>query len=322
MLKKDWAQKQTTNRDNREDKEEEKKKKTRRAVVVLLMATVGLAFFFHFLSFLPGTWQEFKSPVIIRSDGAGAPIKVLIEAPIEKSVRRLVGQAEGVYGICIVDLDKGDTFGVNRDEVFSAASLMKLPLIYAFYQQVELGEIDPDEQYSLKEGDKVDGTGSVYLQPAGTVYTLRDLVVLLGKQSDNTAQNVLVEILGEEKIQAAIVDIGMERTSYDSGETTPQDVATFWQKLATGQILTATHSQEILDSLTDTIFEEQIPAGLPEGVRVAHKVGVDEKTLHDGGVVFTDQPFVLVLKSKDVDISVAKELFPEITELVWDERGE
>jgi len=231
-------------------------------------------------------------------------------------------QAKGVYGVYVVDLDKGDSFGINKNEVFPAASLMKLPLIYAFYQQVELGKIDLDEQYSLEEEDKVEGTGSVYQQPAGTTYTLRQLITLVGKQSDNTAQNVLAEILGKEEIQAAITDLGMKQTSYANLETSPEDVAIFWQKLATDQILTPAHCQEILDSLTDTIFEEQIPAGLPKGIRVAHKVGVDERMLHDTGIVFADQPFVLVLMSKDVNISEAKELFPKITELIWDERGE
>ena len=312
MRKRDWVKKQATIRDNQGDKEEEKKKRTRQAVVILLTATVGLAFFFHFLSFLPGIWQKFRSPIIIKSNG--------VEAPIEKDLRRLVAQVKGVYGICIVDLGRGDSLGINKSEVFPAASLMKLPLIYSFYQQVELGKIDLDEQYSLEEEDKVEGTGSVYQQPAGTVYTLHDLVVLLGKQSDNTAQNVLAEILGKEEIQAAITDLGMKQTSYANLETSPQDVAIFWQKLATGQILTPVHCQEILDSLTDTIFEEQIPAGLPKGIKVAHKMGVDEGILHDGGIVFADQPFVLVVMSKNVNISEAKELFLEITKLVWEER--
>ena len=314
MRKRDWVQKQTTIRDNQEDKEEERKKRTRQAVVILLMATVGLAFFFHFLSFLPEIWRKFRSPIIISSNGT--------EAPIEKNIRQLVAQAKGIYGVCIVDLDKGDTFGINKDEIFPAVSLMKLPLIYTFYQQVELGQIDLDEQYFLKEEDKVEGTGSIYQQQAGTIYTLRQLITLVGKQSDNTAQNILVKILGKEKIQAAIIDLGMKQTSYTDWETTPQDIAIFWQKLVNGQILTAVHRQEILDFLTDTIFEEQIPVGLPEGIRVAHKVGVDEGVLHDAGVVFADQPFVLVLMSKDIDITEAKELFPQITELVWDEREE
>jgi len=319
MRKKDWAQKQTITKDSREDKGEEKKRKTRQAVIVLLVVTVGLAFFFHFLSFLPEFWRKFRSPIIIKS---GVRSNSVEASPIEKDLWRLVGQAKGVYGVCIVDLDKGETFGINESEVFPAASLMKLPLIYAFYQQVELGKIDPDEQYSLREEDKVRGTGSVYRQPAGTTYTLRQLITLVGKQSDNTAQNVLVEILEKEKIQAAIADLEMKQTSYANWETTPQDVAIFWQKLATGQILTPDHRQEILDSLTDTIFEEQIPAGLPKGIKVAHKVGVDEGVLHDAGVVLSDQPFVLVLMSKDVDIDKAKELFPKITELVWDNRRE
>jgi len=317
MRKKDWIQKQAITKGNKENKEE-KKKKTRQAVVILLIATAGLAFFFHLLSFLPEFWRKFRSPIIIKSDVRSNGVK----APIEKDFRRLVARAKGVYGIYVVDLDRGDSFGINENEVFPAASLMKLPLIYSFYQQVELGRIDPNERYFLKEEDKVKGTGSVYQQPAGTIYTLRQLITLVGKQSDNTAQNVLVKILGKEKIQAAIADLGMKKTSYANQETNPWDVAIFWQKLATGQILTPGHRQEILNSLTDTIFEEQIPAGLPKGIKVAHKVGVDEGVLHDAGVVFSDQPFVLVLMSKDVDIDEAKELLPKATEMVWGEMGD
>jgi len=312
-------QKKTTIRDNQEDKEEERKKRGRRAVVILLIATIGIALFFHLLSFLPATWRKFRSPVIIKSNNVEAPVESM--ESIEKDLWQLVAPAKGVYGICIVDLGKGNTSGINKDEIFPAASLIKLPLIYAFYQQVELGKIDPNEQYSLKEGDKIEGTGSVYQQPAGTIYTLRQLAALMGKQSDNTAQNILAKILGEEKIQAAIVDLGMEKTSYLDWETSPKDIAIFWQKLATGQTLTTAHRQEILDFLTNTIFEEQIPAGLPEGIKVAHKIGMDEGVLHDAGIVFADQPFILVLMSKGVDLDEAKQILPKITERVWEEKG-
>ncbi len=320
LPKRDLAQKQITIGNSQENGEDEQRRKARRAVAALLAVTVGLALLFHFLSFLPDIWRRFNSPAIIRSDIRGQSTKRLEgSSDLRRGITKLIGNKEGVYGVYIIDLRSGGVFGINEEETFPAASLIKLPLIYAFYQQVEQGRVDPNGRYFLKDEDRVMGTGSIYQQPAGTVYRLHDLAVLLGKQSDNTAQHILTRILGKEKIQAVIADLGMRQTSWFNQETTPRDIAVFWQALASGRVLTPGHRRDVLNSLTDTIFEKQIPAGLPRGVRVAHKVAIDRGILHDAGVIFADRPFVLVLMSKNVDVDEARKLFPQITKLVWNE---
>ena len=42
-------------------------------------------------------------------------------------------------------------------------------------------------------------------------------------------------------------------------------------------------------------FNEAIPAGLPPGVRVAHKTGEITKIHHDAAIVFANRPFILVI---------------------------
>ena len=104
----------------------------------------------------------------------------------------------------------------------------------------------------------------------------------------------------------------MENTSFSRRQTTPEDIALFWRKLWEGD-LKEEYREEILDSLTETIFEEQIPAALPAKVRVAHKVGIDEGILHDAGIIFNDPPFVLVLMSKNNNREEAQEAFILLT---------
>ena len=62
--------------------------------------------------------------------------------------------------------------------------------------EAEKGSLDLETKYTLKDSDKVGGAGSLAGESAGTVLTYRDLVRLMGKQSDNTAFNVMSGLLG------------------------------------------------------------------------------------------------------------------------------
>ncbi len=45
-------------------------------------------------------------------------------------------------------------------------------------------------------------------------------------------------------------------------------------------------------------FNEDIPAGLPPGTRVAHKTGEITAIEHDAAIVFAPRPFVLVILTR------------------------
>jgi beta-lactamase class A len=78
------------------------------------------------------------------------------------------------------------------------------------------------------------------------------------------------------------------------------------------------YREEILKFLTKTAFEDWLPAGLPVDTRVAHKIGKDIGTFSDGGIVFAQKPFVLVIMSKNARESEANEALPKITKIVWE----
>src|SRR5215212_11041144 len=73
-----------------------------------------------------------------------------------------------------------------------------------------------------------------------------------------------------------------------SNTSTPNDVLVMLEKVADPSYTSPEHSAEMLEILTNTSFEDRLPQPLPEGARVAHKVGSYGGTFSDAGLVFTE----------------------------------
>jgi len=310
-------------------KEAEKETQSGRVVLVLLVVSTGLTLAFYLSSFLPAFWQKITTPRVVKLNGnQGEPPPAPLEptmAPtpwqknLEEKLTSLVNQQNGFYGVYLSEVDSQNSLGVNYQESFPGASLMKLPAIIAAYQEAERKQFDLTAEYRLKEEDKLPGNGSIYLQPEGTIYTYRSLAKLAVEQSDNTAINVIAKAIGEDKIQKTIDLLGLAKTNYRLKQTTPEDMGQLLLALHQSQALTAAHSQEIIGFLINTIFNDQIPAFLPDNLTVAHKIGLDENLLHDAAIIFTDWgDFVLVIMSQGDPQDQAQKTLEEITRMVWE----
>jgi beta-lactamase class A len=310
-------------------KEEEKEEHSGRVVLILLLASTGLAVIFYLSSLLPSFWEKISAPKVVKindleteepSPTISRPTPTPWQKKLQEELLEFVDQESGTYGVYLLEIESQNAIGVNHQKIFPGASLMKLPIIATAYQEAEKRQFDLTAEYRLKEEDKLPGNGSIYLQPEGTVYTYRALIKLAVEQSDNTAIKVIVDNLGEEKVQALIDFLELSRTDYFARKTTPEDIGRFLAALHQGKILTSSHSQEFISFLTNTIFNDQIPAVLPEDLVVAHKIGLDENLLHDAAIIFTDKgDFVLVIMSQDDSQDKAQEVLEAITRMVWEE---
>lgn len=223
----------------------------------------------------------------------------------------------GVYGLYIIDLNSDTHMGVYKKERFNAASLIKLPVMAAMLQEAEFGNLDLSEEYQLKETDKTPGSGSLYYEKEGYIVTYGELVELMGKESDNTAFAISVNYLGEEKIERVLEQFGMVNTSRGENSTTPEDVASFFQKIYRGEVLTKPNSDMLVSYLTDTIYEEWLTPGVPEEVIVSHKYGTVPQTVNDAGIVYAEKPYIVVIVSKGVVAKEADSAFPELSKSIY-----
>lgn len=244
-----------------------------------------------------------------------------ISEKVISEFENLTKDLSGVYGLYVVDLTNNASFGVNESEKFEPASLNKLPVMLGLYIEAEAGNLDLDTKYTLEAEDKLQGSGSLYSKPAGMVLTYRELIRYMGKESDNTAFNIARRILGEEKTETVIGAVGMENTVTlgDDQRTTPKDIGLFFKRLFQGGLINREYKDELLGFLTDTIYGDYLAAGVPSEVQVAHKYGREVHVVNDAGIVFSDNPYVIVVLSKGIVESEADGVFPEISKLVYEQ---
>jgi beta-lactamase class A len=226
----------------------------------------------------------------------------------------------GTHGVVVFDPLSGEAASLNADRRFVAASLSKLYALLTLYSAADAGEVDLEDEITMRASDVwAEGTGVLYGRPVGTTMTLRECAGYLVKESDNTAEVMLNRYLGEREIEAELRRVGARSTSYwVPNTTTPNDILRVLQAIADPSHTSPELSAEMLDVMTDTSFEDRLPGSLPEGARVAHKIGSWETTFSDAGLVFPEgtdggQGYYVVVFSEGAPEGAARETIRDVS---------
>src|SRR5215211_2141582 len=198
----------------------------------------------------------------------------------------------GTHGVMVFDPYSGETVSLNADRRFVAASLSKLYALLTLYRAAFEDELSLDDEITMRPSDVwAYGTGVLYKHPVGYTMTLRECAKFMIKESDNTAELMLNRYLGRDRIEAELHRIGADSTSYwhPTNTTTPNDVLLVLKAIANPSYTTPELSEDMLMLMTNTSFEDRLPGPLPEGIRVAHKIGSYESTFSDAGIIFPEE---------------------------------
>lgn len=209
-------------------------------------------------------------------------------AALEKRIEEIAADYGGVYSVAVSDPESGETVSLGADETFFAASIGKLPTLLSLYKSAAQGEVGLDEEITMQASDvRSYGAGILHTYPVGHTITLRECAYYMMNESDNTAWEMLTRYLGEDRIQADLTNIGAYDTAYwGPNTTTASDTLLMLQKVADPSFTSPELSEEMLHAMTDTFSDDRIPAGLPNDVRVAHKIGTYGNNFSDAGIVF------------------------------------
>ncbi len=265
-----------------------------------------------------------KQTIILEKDKTNERLKQrfgFVEERSKEIIANFRGETKkfsGIYGFYLIDIESGFGFGVNEKEVFDGASLVKLPVMATLCAMEENGSLSFNEKYVLKNSDKVSGAGILNNKPAGFEVDYGEILHLMGKRSDNTAFVIAKTKVGKEAIEKMLYKAGMANTDVETRETTPYDVGMFFLNLWKGKLVGEKNKEKILDSLTNTDFENYLPKGLPEGVRIAHKFGTLTHIIDDAGIVYAESPYILVVMSKGIIEREANAFIPSFSKIVYD----
>jgi beta-lactamase class A len=110
----------------------------------------------------------------------------------------------GTVGVHVRDLASGSTVDRHGDRMWYLSSTIKVPLAIAVLQLVEEGKLALEQELVLQQSDFVDGAGDLIWQEPGARYSLRTLIGKSLVDSDSTATDMLVRLIGEDELNRRI----------------------------------------------------------------------------------------------------------------------
>lgn len=231
---------------------------------------------------------------------------------LKGTLEQQLGGYSGTWSLYVEDMTTGASISIN-DHRQPSASVIKLYVMLAVYDQIAQGK--------LTETADID--------------TLLTQMITV---SSNQATNTLVKTLGGGDAQAGFTivndtakangftETAMNDLLYDSGthdsslkQTSVNDAGAFMAKVYRGQLVSTDVSSKMLDLLLGQTRRTKIPAGVPDGTKVANKTGEIPGTENDAAIVYGSKgDYVLTVMSEDVDNSTAQANIRAISGTVWD----
>ncbi len=244
------------------------------------------------------------------------------KSTIDKSLQN----SEIQTAIYFRDLNNGPWFSINGNLRFDGGSLLKIPVLVAYYKNAENNPELLDKKIKYQERKILfsdpDFEKSLVL---GKSYTIRELLKIMIINSDNTSLALLTEYYEKEGIQPTLAQTELYLGILSEIDTINViEYAGMLRILYNSEYLSANSSNQALDLMTKATFTEGLTKYLPENVLVAHKYGVrtypktNEKQLHNCGIVYKNSsPYILCVMTKGKDLKKQAELIASISQKVY-----
>lgn len=221
------------------------------------------------------------------------------------AARAALDGTRGVTGVVVREVDGGTLFSQRPDEVFPAASVIKIPLVMALYADAADGRLSLDERVPV--GVTVGGTGILGALRDVADVSLRDLAMLTIALSDNTATNRLIDRIGVARVEERLAEWGCTRTKLARGMfdwdaqkrglenvASPSEIAALLERLVCGELVDRATSDSVIAVLERCQDDAMLRRYFGKGVRVANKTGTLEATRNDAAIVFGASRTVVV----------------------------
>jgi beta-lactamase class A len=212
------------------------------------------------------------------------------------TARAVLDRTRGVTGVVVRAIGGPTLFSQRPDELFPAASVIKIPLVMALYADAAEGRISLDERVPI--GTVVGGTGILGDLHDVSDVSLRDLAMLTIALSDNTATNRLIDRMGIARIDERMAEWGCAQTKlargmfdWDAQRRGLENVATasettaLLERLVCGELVDRATSDAVIAVLERCQDDGMLRRYLGKG-RVANKTGTLAATRNDAAIFF------------------------------------
>lgn len=231
--------------------------------------------------------------------------------------------------VFVWDFKTGNWAGLNPDKMYSAASIIKLPVLIELFKSVENGELKLTDKMILENYFRAEGSGALQYQASGNQYSLDFLARTMIENSDNSSTNMLITKLGSMvNINRSIRKWGLSNTylanwlpdMQGTNYTTARDLATMLYNIDNPSFLSLNSREKIFDYMGHVKNDRLLKAGLPANASIAHKTGDIGKTLGDAGIIHThtgERYIIVVMANRPYNSPQGKNYIIETSSAVY-----
>ena len=245
---------------------------------------------------------------------------------LDERVKPVVGEFKGKVSLFAKNLDSGETYALNPDERVRTASTIKIAVMIEAFARVAEGKAKWTDEVVLTKEKKVSGSGILAELSDGLKLTLRDAVNLMMILSDNTATNLVLDVLSTDAVNARMESLGFkqikinrkvgnggestagkdpENKKYGLGFATPREMVLVMEKLEGGEIISPAASKEMIDLMKREQGRNAIGRSL-WSVPMASKYGALDRLRSAVGILYTKKGRIAMAISCD-----------EMPEVMW-----
>ncbi|HET9440764.1 MAG TPA: serine hydrolase [Longimicrobiales bacterium] len=248
-----------------------------------------------------------------------------------------IAESAGASALAVAFFDfKHQTeWSYHAERWFHAASTIKVPVLLGVFAAIEQGGLTEFSRihvrnrfYSIVDRSPFridiarDSTPEVH-DAIGKTLQVRELARHMIVTSSNLATNLLIDIVGVERIRQTLEELGLaggiefmrgveDNIAWEkdiNNRVTAEGLLQALRMIAEEKAISETASRHMLDILHGQEFKRGIPAGLPTEARVAHKTGEISTVAHDAGIVYLPDrpPYVLVVLTEWMPSSTGRQ---------------
>jgi len=259
------------------------------------------------------------------------PGEVLGLRSLETKLKQRIADAKSAkqathVSVYFRDLNNGPWLGIDEDAHFSAASLLKVPVMLAFF---DMAKRDPDLAFRAvtfvapTTAFKQNVVPHEHLE-SGKQYAAEDLVRRMIVYSDNDAMQLVLQLLGEDKIQKTLQKLGIEEAHlWGPDSVTVKEYAGFFRVLYNASLLDRDMSEKALLWLSQVDYRDGLTKHLPNNIVVSHKFGERDfggaRQLHDCGIVYHPaRPYLICVMTRGEDATQLAPLIADMSRTVFE----
>lgn len=262
---------------------------------------------------------ECATPHYLIKNKLETELKDIIDTNIKK---RNISHAS-VY---LRDLNNGLSLDIYKDEKFTPASLLKVPLMMAYFK---LAESDPailDKKLKVETNDShlVQNIAPAYHLEVGKEYTVLDIIKSMIIYSDNHGVDTLLRNINPDTLNLIYQDLNIKNPKDSDPENfmSVQEYSSFFRILYNASYLNKEMSEKALQIMSLSQYKQGLRANIPESVTISHKFGErifeDIKQLHDCGIVYQEKnPYLLCIMTRGENFNDMSFTIRELSDMVY-----